>query len=163
MWNLRNNCVMQGLSNDQRRRPRPASSSVSLATVGMVFFGGALGVGARHAFTQVLPASGPFEWGVLAANLTGALLIGVVAAVLLEADTRRAIRLRQLLIAGMLGGFTTYSGIVLAVVLLIEGGHLLPALGYALGTVILGGILTWLGVIVGAQIRTSRRKRAARG
>lgn len=88
----------------------------------------------------------------LGINLLGALLLGLLLEALVrrgpDAGGRRTLRL--LLGTGMLGGFTTYSALATDSALLLHNGAVVVALGYAFGTVLLGGIATWLGIVIGA-------------
>ncbi len=87
-------------------------------------------------------------------NLLGALLLGLLLEALVrsgpDAGGRRVIRL--LLGTGLLGGFTTYSALATDSAVLLQGGNVSMALVYALGTVVLGGGATWLGIVLGAAL-----------
>jgi len=79
----------------------------------LVFVGGGLGSVCRYG-VSILSGKlfeNRFEWGTLAVNLLGCLLIGVIAGAFERgaagAATSRSIRL--LLVSGFLGGFTTFS------------------------------------------------------
>lgn len=75
-----------------------------------IALGGAVGALARFgiaSWAQNLSHSGEFPWGTLTVNLIGAFLIGVIWAV-----TERlviSVDIRQLIFAGVLGSFTTFS------------------------------------------------------
>ncbi len=124
---------------------------VSLA---LVFAGGVLGVLARELLMIAVPDAMQLPLAVLIANLLGALLLGI----LLEAVARRGPEssgrrsLRLLLGTGVLGGFTTYSALAEAVLLLWSGGEVWLALGYGVGTLVLGAAATWAGVLVGGVL-----------
>ncbi len=124
---------------------------VSLA---LVFAGGVLGVLARELLMIAVPDAMQLPLAVLIANLLGALLLGI----LLEAVARRGPEssgrrsLRLLLGTGVLGGFTTYSALAQAVLLLWSGGEVWLALGYGVGTLVLGAAATWAGVLVGGVL-----------
>ena len=99
--------------------------------------GGALGAGARHlAGRAALALFGPgFPVGTLFVNLTGGLLMGVLAGVL----ARNAVAgepWRLFLGVGVLGGFTTFSSFSLDVAVLAERGALVATLGYVLLSVV---------------------------
>lgn len=76
----------------------------------LVFLGGGVGSVLRYAASQLAAraAGTGFPWGTLAVNLAGCLLIGLVAG-LSERSASIGPAGRVLLIAGFLGGFTTFS------------------------------------------------------
>lgn len=102
-----------------------------------VMLGGALGAGARHLVGRAALASfgAGFPFATLFVNVTGGLLMGVLAGVLARyAVAGEAWRL--FLGVGVLGGFTTFSSFSLDVVVLAERGALVVALGYVLLSVV---------------------------
>ena len=122
----------------------------ALNTMVLIAIGGAAGAIARYAVTGpilgklVRDAAHPrFPWGVLAVNLTGCLLIGIVAAALIDrpADDR----LRVLLITGFLGSFTTFSAFGLDTYELIKADAAHLALANIAASVVLGTALAALG------------------
>lgn len=103
----------------------------------LVMAGGALGAGARHlAGRAALAALGPgWPWGTLIVNVTGGLLMGVLAGVLArDADAGEAWRL--FLGVGVLGGFTTFSSFALEAAAMIQRGAAPAAIGYAAASVL---------------------------
>lgn len=126
----------------------------------VVALGGAIGTGARYGLTIVLPAQDGLPVATLIANLSGAFLLGVLLETLArtppETRGRRVIRLG--LGTGVLGGFTTYSALALEVHdLFSEHNHAL-AVGYGVGSVVLGVLACFLGVLLSS---TSTRRRVA--
>jgi fluoride exporter len=109
--------------------------------------GGALGAIGRYLvgreFTERV--GGLFPWGTFAVNITGALLIGVVFALLTERGTGDD-HLRLLLVVGILGGYTTFSSYALEVVNLVEAGHGGTALVYVLGSNLLAMVACVVGI-----------------
>lgn len=95
------------------------SEALSSQLVG-VFLGGGAGACARFLLTGVIDARLherlPYA-GTLAVNMLGSLLIGVAAAMMAPGPTRAAV------VAGVLGGFTTYSSFALFSVELVRGGR----------------------------------------
>jgi CrcB protein len=106
----------------------------------LVMIGGAVGAALRWETSRLaLRRLGPgFPWGTLAVNLIGALLMGVLAARMIEAGTHRPLWL--LLAVGLLGGFTTFSAFSLELFLMLQRGEATSAAGYAAASV-LGSIL----------------------
>jgi CrcB protein len=72
--------------------------------------------------------------GTLAINVTGGLLMGVLAGLL--ARTTAGEPWRLFLGVGVLGGFTTFSAFSLDAVLLAERGQWVAAVGYVLASVV---------------------------
>ena len=109
--------------------------------------GGAVGAGARWGVSRWLPASpGGWPWGTLAANLSGGLLMGLLAGALMGRDAEPA---RLALGVGALGGFTTFSAFSLEVVGLVERGQWGVGLGYALASAIGAVVACALGLVAG--------------
>jgi len=108
----------------------------------LVGLGSALGGMARFALTSWLDRpldDGGFPWGTLAVNCLGCLAIGAVAALASRPW------LLQLLIPGVLGGFTTFSAFGWQTAELCRHGRWGVAAAYA-GVSLLGGVLAvWLG------------------
>lgn len=96
--------------------------------------GGALGAVLRYWISGWVqsPAKGAFPFGVLAVNLLGCLLIGVLAESLVREEHR------LLLLAGFLGSFTTFSTFGWETLQLAERGHAWLALANVLASNVLG-------------------------
>ncbi len=100
-----------------------------------VALGGAIGSCARFALSLAWPFDGKgFPLATLSVNLFGCLLIGILVPLLPQGWPR------LLLISGVLGGFTTYSGFGLETQMLLQEGRNGAALGYLVIT-LLGGII----------------------
>jgi CrcB protein len=97
---------------------------VTLGALLLVALGGAAGSVLRYLVTMgCFALFGPnFPWGTLAVNILGSAAIGAIAAVGLDGH------LRVLLVAGFLGGFTTFSAYSLETTLLWERSHAVAAL-----------------------------------
>ena len=80
-----------------------------------------------------------WPWGTFAANLIGGFAMGLLAGWLAREGGAAARiggeSLRLLLGVGLLGGFTTFSAFSLETMLMIDRGHAMTALGYALASV----------------------------
>lgn len=107
-----------------------------------VALGGALGAMARYAVSLWLsPASShklpltPF-YTTLSVNVLGSFLMGLLFVFIVERAALPA-EMRNLLMVGFLGAFTTYSTFSLDALGLWQNGHLFLALVYVLATVIL--------------------------
>lgn len=111
----------------------------------LVALGGAAGSVARYLTVLGAARLAPgFPLGVMAANVLGSFLIGV----LFVALTGPRAALSPLLMVGMLGGYTTFSSFSLDALRLWEGGQAGVALGYVLGSV----LLSLAGVAAGAAL-----------
>ena len=116
----------------------------------LVAIGGALGSVARYGVTHAaglwLPTSFPF--GTFLVNAIGCAAFGLIAG----AGERSGVltpALRAFCLAGVLGGFTTYSAFALETTLL---GFSPAGMWYVLLTVVgcIGG--AWLGKLIGAML-----------
>ena len=117
-----------------------------------VAVGGAIGSVGRFWLTGVMTGlTGPwFPWGTLLINVVGSFLIGLVGGVTLT-PARVAIHpdIRVFLMTGLCGGFTTFSAFSLQTLELLRSGDIMPALGYAAGSVVLCVLATYGGWLIG--------------
>lgn len=105
--------------------------------------GGALGAVLRVLLSSVVPA-GRLPWGTLAVNVLGSLLIGWLMA-RFGPPTGANARWHAFLVAGMCGGFTTFSTFSWQLFDQVRTGELAMALGHALLAVSACLVATWLG------------------
>lgn len=121
---------------------------MNMTMLAAVAFGGAIGSAGRYLINGVYwPASGPdaVPWGTLAVNIAGSFLYGLLYAVLTQYLPHGA-TLRVALLAGFLGGFTTFSSFSFETVRLFEEGQALLAGGYVLASVASCLFAVWLGL-----------------
>lgn len=108
------------------------------AAILAVAAGGALGSVARY-LAGILAAQWfgtAFPWGTLFVNVTGGFLIGALAeSFALRSDP--GLTVRALLIAGVCGGYTTFSAFSLDVVTLVNRGEAVLAGLYVVTSVVL--------------------------
>ncbi len=94
-------------------------------------------------------------------NVVGSFVLGVLVEALSAAGpdrgARRAVRLT--LGTGVLGGFTTYSTFMVETADRLRDGHLLTALAYLVGSVILGLAAAALGISIASHAHRRRRHR----
>ena len=112
----------------------------------LVVVGGGIGAGIRH-LTNIgaLRLVGPnYPWGTMAINIVGSFAMGLFIAILARRGGSNELRL--FVATGILGGFTTFSAFSLDFATLWERGATLPALGYALASVIGAIIALFLGL-----------------
>ncbi len=85
----------------------------------------------------VYPVMGDkFPLGTLVVNVAGSLLMGIFYVLIVEKALLPP-ELRNLLMVGFLGAFTTFSTFSLDALALWQNGHLSQALAYVFGSVIL--------------------------
>ncbi|MCH2165378.1 MAG: fluoride efflux transporter CrcB [Marinovum sp.] len=109
-----------------------------------VALGGALGAMARYLCTLTFA----FPFATVFVNVLGSLVMGVALVWLAEHGGDKGFdRWQPFVMTGVLGGFTTFSAFSLDTLRLIEGGELVAAVGYAIGTVVLCVAAVFAGVI----------------
>ncbi len=101
----------------------------------LVAAGGAVGAATRYAVDAAAPAS-LFPWPTLAINVVGALVLGLLPALVV---VRRSRRLALVVGPGVLGGFTTVSAWAGQVRGLADSGHVGLA-GVYLGVTLAAGL-----------------------
>jgi CrcB protein len=117
-----------------------------------VAVGGAIGSVGRFWLTTVMTTlTGPrFPWGTLVINVLGSCVIGMVAGfTLVPARVGLHPDLRIFLMTGICGGFTTFSAFSLQTLELLQGGEVVAALGYTIGSVVLCVLATYGGWALG--------------
>lgn len=104
----------------------------------LVALGGGLGAAGRFGVSLAVPARGDgWPWATFLINVSGSLLIGVLAGWLsTRGDTGEPWRL--FLGVGVLGGFTTFSAYSLETMRLIERNDWLGVSTYSIGSVLAG-------------------------
>jgi fluoride exporter len=125
-----------------------ASGGNDVLTYLWIALGGALGSMARYWVSRLfsLWVGETFPWGTLVINVTGSLLIGFLA-VLTGPDGRTVVApdVRQFMLVGICGGYTTFSSFSLQTLTLIREGDMLEAGAYILLSVFVCLIFVWLG------------------
>jgi fluoride exporter len=120
-----------------------------------VGLGGMLGSVARSLVSLgLLHLLGPgFAWGTLAVNVAGSFLIGLYAT-LTEPGGRLVASpaQRQFMLAGVCGGFTTFSIFSLETVLLAEQGAFDRAAVNVGASVVLWLVAVWIGCRMGHRL-----------
>lgn len=124
-----------------------------------VAVGGALGSIARFGLSSLIAnAFGQtFPWGTMAANVSGSLVIGFFAT-LTGPDGRLLVPgdVRQFVIVGLCGGYTTFSSFSWQTLTLAADGEYLRAGLNVLGSVALCLTAVWLGFMAGGAINAVR-------
>lgn len=129
----------------------------------VVFVGGFVGVGCRHALDMLLPSvSGtPFIVGTFVSNMVACFLFAMLTEFMATASWLRR-RVRQVVSRGvglgLLGGLSTMSGVMLETMEGLYERHISSALGYLAGN-FAGGLLTAAAGVVLMQALLSRSTR----
>lgn len=120
----------------------------------LVAFGGALGSFGRFAIgTWMARLAGTgFPWGTLTVNLAGSFLAGL-ALVWLDGRGDMAAWWRAFVMVGVIGGFTTWSALMVEVLMLGRGTTPAWAGTYVLVSLIGGLLLVWAGWRLGIALR----------
>jgi CrcB protein len=119
----------------------------SLPALVWIALGGAAGSAARAMVGLSLPAK--FPWATLVVNVLGSLLIGWLMARLGPLETAGAASLRNLLVTGFCGGFTTFSAFSWQTLEQMQKGQWGAAVANVLLSVLLCLFAVWLGFKLG--------------
>jgi CrcB protein len=108
--------------------------------------GGAVGAVLRYVVAGLGQrlGNGSFPLGTMIANVTGCLLIGVLAALFADRLLVREVH-RTAVMVGLLGGYTTFSTFGLETFALINDGQFLRAATNVVLSVVLGLAAVWAG------------------
>ena len=90
-------------------------------------------------------AGADFPWGTLAVNLLGCFACGLIWGLIHRRGVVPA-DAEQVLLVGLLGGFTTYASFALQTTELLSAGRPLAAAAYVAGTNLLGIVAVWAGM-----------------
>ncbi len=114
-----------------------------------VALGGAFGALARYLMVGRIEhwLGAGFPYGTLTANVLGSFLMGVLIEIMALVWSPSA-EMRALLTVGLLGSFTTFSGLSLDTLLLFEAGAPGQAALYALASV----LLSLIGIFAGMRL-----------
>jgi CrcB protein len=117
----------------------------------IVFIGGGLGAALRHGINLLSARlfGTAFPWHTLIENVTGSLVMGLLAAYFAFKADPSSQTWRLFLTTGILGGYTTFSAFSLDTVLLYERGETALAALYVLASVglAIGGLFAGLALV----------------
>jgi CrcB protein len=118
-----------------------------------VLLGGAIGSGARHGINLLTARAvgTPTPYATAAVNMIGTFAIGVLAGVLATQRLTLTPAERTLLITGILGGFTTFSSLMLDSLVMWQAGAIPKAVANLIGQLIIGCALVYLGYRLGLR------------
>lgn len=127
----------------------------------LVAVGGALGAMARYGLGLTVGRLAPgaawpqsWPWGTFTANVTGGLLMGLLAGWLALKSGAGQESIRLFAAVGLLGGFTTFSAFSLEAALMIERRELATAFVYAVGSVVLSIVALFVGLMIARKLFT---------
>ncbi|GAB4081108.1 hypothetical protein GCM10028783_20560 [Modestobacter muralis] len=147
-----------GMLPPSRRRVAGARGGPLIGYVAAAL-GGALGSLARWGLGLALPHDpGAWPTATLVVNLTGCLLLGLLAFALFTRHPRSP-WLRPFLGTGVLGGWTTFSTFAVDAVQLADAGRGAAAAGYVLASVAGGVLAAAAGVRLGRAVPAAREAR----
>ena len=122
----------------------------------VVAVGGALGGAARFWVSGVVARriGETFPWGTLVVNVSGAAILGALAAVLLAAESHAVgnVPVWSGLVVGILGSYTTVSSFSLQTLALVRAGETVRAVGNILGSVTLCLLAAALGYVAALNL-----------
>ncbi|WJY40620.1 fluoride efflux transporter CrcB [Streptomyces sp. P9-2B-2] len=140
------------------RRRRAAPWRGRWPVIGVVAAGGGIGAAARYGAALVWPTGeGSFPWTILAVNVVGCALMGVLMVMVTEVWPAHRL-LRPFLGTGVLGGFTTFSTYAVDIQRLIDARHPAQAMAYLAGTLLAALAAVW-GAVTGTRALLQLRRR----
>lgn len=131
--------------------PVQAPRTAQLTVLVVIALGGALGSLARYGISRWIPvAKDTFPWATFWTNISGAFVLGVFAAVMIERFPARRYP-RPFFAIGFLGAFTTFSTMAVETVTLVKDGHAVLGIGYSGISVAAGLAVAYAGVVAGRR------------
>ena len=132
---------------------------MSAITFLWVALGGALGSVARYGCSLMVAGwiGETFPWGTLVINVVGSFVIGFFG-ILTGPDGRVLVSpdIRQFVMVGLCGGYTTFSSFSLQTLNLLRDGDVFRAGANVVGSVVLCLIAVWLGAVGAGALNQSR-------
>jgi len=117
----------------------------------LVFLGAGIGGVARYGLGRLIyRADQHMPWGTLVVNVTGSLLIGVFAAAAQSKGLSQ--QTQAFLIAGLCGGYTTFSAFSTETLTLAQSGHWGRATTYVIASVVLCVLAAFAGMRLGSAV-----------
>jgi CrcB protein len=119
----------------------------AIGAIGAVALGGAVGSVARHGVNAACAhlLGRPAPYATAAVNLIGSAAIGVLAGLIASGRLSMAPTVRAFVFVGLLGGFTTFSSLMLDTLTLTHAGERTLAMSNVLGQAVLGLVAVYAG------------------
>jgi CrcB protein len=128
----------------------------------VIGLGGALGSMLRFGMASVIDSNiaktgSVYYWGTVLVNITGCLVIGFIYTIS-STEGRLLISplMRQFILIGILGGYTTFSSFTLQTLLLAQDGQWSSAAANVLLSVVLCLVGVWLGAALAGMLNQMR-------
>lgn len=136
------------------KNPETIRAWDALARTLWVGIGGFAGANARYWLGAWIQGRGSaFPWSTFVINVSGSFLLGLILTLLSERyAVPRAPEMRLLLAVGFLGAYTTFSTFSYETLTLVQSADWARALGNALGSLVVGFVAAWLGVVLGRKL-----------
>ncbi|MFC4555108.1 fluoride efflux transporter FluC [Georgenia faecalis] len=133
------------------------------ANIGLVILGGIVGVALREGLSLTIPAVDRVPVVIPVVNVLGAFILGFLYEALtrLKPDADVVSRLKLLIGTGFCGGLTTYSSLATDTAVLIDDTRYDVAALYALGTVVVGALATFLGIVAATKLHAPDDRKVA--
>jgi CrcB protein len=123
----------------------------------LVMVGGAAGATSRHIIDKANKLwSGDPVLGTFLINLTGSLLLGFIAGMLVEKFALPS-RFRHFMIVGFLGSYTTFSTFTVTSMQLLREGHVIKGISNMVLSVLIGVLFAYIGVQLGTGFKMWRK------
>lgn len=123
----------------------------TVVAVGVAGFFGAI---ARYGLEGFVSSKtgGSFPWGTFVVNISGSLVLGFLFAVLIEGRVVVVPWLRTAMTVGFVGAYTTFSTLTFETFRLVEEGSLGLAGANAFGSLAIGLVAVYVGVVLGRWV-----------
>jgi len=123
-----------------------------------VAVGGALGAMARFGLNVLLQRDVAFPWGTLGANLSGCLVMGIIAQLVASASWFNEAGIipdqyRLLFAIGFCGSFTTLSALVMELHTMLQRSEILNSFTYLMTTMLGGFACFYIGFVLTRLLR----------
>jgi len=122
-----------------------------------IAIGSALGGIARHATGLLIGqrVAAAFPWGTFAVNVIGSFAIGICGAFLAQSRDPSAQVVREFVMIGFLGGFTTFSAFSLQTLQLVRDGRASVAIANVSASIVACLLAVWLGYSIASRFTGS--------
>jgi CrcB protein len=122
----------------------------AMSAIAAAALGGALGSAVRHGITLAAAhlLGRPVPYATAAANLIGSAAIGVLAGLLASGRLTMSPTMRAFVFAGVLGGLTTFSSLMLDTLTLTHAKDHTLALSNVVGQTIVGLMVVYAGYYI---------------
>jgi CrcB protein len=123
----------------------------TMIAVGVAGFFGAI---ARYSVEGFVSSrtTASFPWGTFVVNISGSFVLGIVFAVLIEGRVIVSPQLRTALTVGLIGAYTTFSTLTLETFRLMDEGSYVLAAANALGSLAVGLVALYTGIVIGRLV-----------